>query len=80
MTAPTVVHHERVETERAVLCSNGRIHYGPDFLAHDDPERVREVADAVAKRTDAAWCGGAPHVVATRQRITTAWAATAHRT
>ena len=73
MTAPTVVHHDRTETETAVLCANGRVHYGPEYLRGDDPERVRSAADKTAERPDTPWCGGAPHALATRQRITTAW-------
>jgi len=73
MSAPTVVHHDREETDTAVLCTDGRIHFGPEFLKGDDSGRVRATADAVAKRPGIRWCGGAPHVIATRKRITTAW-------
>lgn len=69
MTAPTVVHHDTTVTERAVLCADGRVHYGPEYLRGMDPVRVRGVAD----QASLTWCGGGPHVIATRERITTAW-------
>lgn len=62
----------RERVERAVICADGRVHYGPEYLNNDDPERVRTVADAHAEQP---WCGGGPHRVATRKIITTAWEA-----
>lgn len=73
MMPPKVVHRELVQTETAVLCADGRVHYGPEYLRNDDPQRVLAVADTQDARCDVTWCGGAPHYLATRRRITTAW-------
>lgn len=66
--------------EYAVLCADGRVHTGNVFeygLYDIDRERVCRRADQDAGRS---WCGGAPHVLATRERIVTDWQVVAHPT
>lgn len=58
--------------ERAILCADRRVHFAAEYLTNDDPARVRNVADGCS--TDP-WCGGAPHVIAERERIITDWRA-----
>lgn len=61
------------DVEYAVLCADGRIHVGAAFL-YDlddvDREKVRRIADTHAGLS---WCGGTPHVLATRERTVTDW-------
>ena len=64
---------DTVTVEHAILCTNGRIHYGDEHLRRDDRESIRRIADSQA---DEPWCGGGPHVIASRQRIVTGWRAT----
>lgn len=71
MTAPTVVHHDKVTTERAVLCADGTVHWRSGSYDNATVELHRQMFD---ESTDSrSFCGGAPHIIATRKRITTAW-------
>lgn len=66
------------DVEHAVLCADGREHYGDVYMHGVDHEEVRRIADTHAGQP---WCGGAPHVLATRERIVTDWqVVTAHPT
>jgi hypothetical protein len=66
------VNTDVITTQLAVRCADGRIHYGPDYLRGEDPQRVKAIADAHSEET---WCGGGPHTIVTRQSILTRWVA-----
>lgn len=56
--------------EHAVLCANGHVHYGDEYLRQQAPAEVRRIADTAIGEP---WCGGGPHVIAARERIVTDW-------
>lgn len=56
--------------EHAVLCANGKVHYDDTYLRQQDHEQVRRIADRWVAEP---FCGGGPHVIASRERIVTDW-------
>lgn len=58
-------------TRRAVLCADGQIHYGPDYLAGMDPAKVIAAADA--RNREPRYCGGGPHFLAEQTITVSDW-------
>lgn len=57
-------------TQRAVMCANGKIHYGPEYLKNDDERRVRDAADQHGREP---WCGGTPHYIGEQTITVSRW-------
>ena len=72
MTSPQV---EVQTTERAILCANGKIHYGEDEFHHNDAAYLLNLADKCGRPympyEALRQCG--PHSYRTREHIVTGW-------